>query len=112
MNIIEAAQALKEGKKIRQLHWEGLYLWSDDKGIYRGDDNSIYEFWNFNLLLDEKWEVVEEDLITISISGWDIKGAVRNLSPEDIKRLEECAKGAIQRAVKMWQESNNKQVSQ
>lgn len=63
MNIIEAAKAMKEGKKIRQPHWDSdFFLYGNEYGIFRSDDKTVYNWFSPDLLLDETWVAIEVEV--------------------------------------------------
>ncbi len=63
MNIVEAAKALKEGKKIRRPNFpNGYYFYSQDSYVRKADHTTTAPNHNFSMneLLADDWEVVVE----------------------------------------------------
>ncbi len=102
MNIIEALQALRDGKKIRVREWNDkrrFYSLMDDcvvdeKG--RGEEINIRTLY---ALVDDTWELYAEPL---------------KLTPEEIKALKlarDCGFKFIQRDGSLWVSPTGKTMS-
>ena len=58
MNIIEAAKAMQEGKRVRRAVWE--YGWLERHGARVVDENGGSSPLFLTLLLADDWQIVEE----------------------------------------------------
>jgi hypothetical protein len=61
MNIIEVANQLKDGKKIRRKDWDDIYLKNDLLVCSRGKNCIATDRFEFDLddILATDWEVIE-----------------------------------------------------
>jgi len=99
MNIIDALQALKDGKKIRASVWKkGAYLMACQDGMICNEKGSITEIASCNISTN-KWEIYTEPL---------------KLTPEEIKALKlarDCGFNLIQCDGTMWVSPTGKEHS-
>src|SRR4051812_28423053 len=56
MNVIEALQAIQNGKKIRRIDWtNGFYIYLEE-GRFKGGGNAVPTIYNLSSLEENGWE--------------------------------------------------------